>query len=585
MTGKHRVRTMTQTEEHVRERGYSRAIGLACLRQWWYTGACEVAVGLWAIVAGVIFLICHDGGALTLLGALLLLVAVVVPFRVLHLLDDSFIIPSGICIVRPERTSASVVLVVGTSVIFVFLAVYDVLVVRSATLALGLVLSSALAVAFVRSDRTRYLVMAGLVLVPFVFAPQMATLLSLGESRSCGLAAVLAGLVLLSGGLHTLVGTFSAGGDDNDEFDDDGGDEGWFSLQQIQAALTSDDRDLRLLAVLFLSDDIESEALPEIIRLTRDPDVVVAHAACHALAGVWGPDPEDIIRWKIERRFRNRESVRLVSTEQIEALNRERLMVERRSLQHERHIEQALGSLVATDKAVLDDLIALASSLPLDGYDGGEARVVAAELLGATRDHRAYATLIHLMLTGERSIRTAAAEGFRGASPAAAVHLRPLLADSREWVRVNAVNAALNLVTSLQDRNPQEEVQAKGILQDDVIALVGHPSPVTRATSLELLAQYAPEVTGDIERMCDDRFAFVRGEAIRALTLSDATSAPSHVLVALNDSHAFVRMTALNCVGYLRQAEALPKVTALVGDPDEQVASLARRVLFVSKTW
>ena len=102
---------------------------------------------------------------------------------------------------------------------------------------------------------------------------------------------------------------------------------------------------------------------------------------------------------------------------------------------------------------------------------------------------------------------------------------------------------------------------------------------------MELLAHYGDEAIGTLEHSCEDQFAFVRGEGVRALTLAGATCAPPHVLDALKDSRAYVRSCALNCVAYLRIFEAEDLVASMVDDEDTEVALLAKRLILLFKTW
>jgi hypothetical protein len=123
------------------------------------------------------------------------------------------------------------------------------------------------------------------------------------------------------------------------------------------------------------------------------------------------------------------------------------------------------------------------------------------------------------------------------------------------------------------------------MLHDTVFFMAQHGHPVTRATILELLAYYGDEALSTLEASCRDRFAFVRGEGIRALTLMDGKRARSFVMEALEDSRAYVRSSALNCVAYLRLSEAQALVEGMVDDSDDMVASLAKRLLLVFKLW
>lgn len=571
-----------------RDRIFERQVHFACLRQGWYTAVPEIAVGAWMALVGLIFLLCHDGGSITLLGLILLIVSCAVPVWVERLLDFTFVVPAGVCVPRPSRERAPMALALVAFSTFVLLALYDAVVAHSMTLGAGLVVSLLLTAAFAAYGSQRLLVCAAVCLVPFALASQLEVLFKLQGIQTYGLALLIAGAVLFVVGIRVFMGALTV---DDSQVDPSTGtipdDGSWYSVGQLQAALCSPDPDIRLLCALFLEEYACPEVLPNLIRLTGDTSPLVAQAARRALSAIWGPDPEDLIRWEIEHGIKTSNGKgQYISMEHLEELNRERLAIERRSKMHERHVEQVLATQVATDDTLLDGLIGLASA-PGAGDDqtAAETRIVAAELLGSTKAHRAYAVLVQLMLSGDRELRSAAAEGFKGASIEAVVHLEPLFGDPREWVRIEAVNAGINLMNSLDETDEHGASVARTMLHDEVFALAHHPSPVTRANSLELLAQYGQQSIAELEHLCGDTFALVRGEAVRALALTDAVAAHPHVMAALRDKRAFVRMTALNCVGYLKEGDALPQVQLMLTDADARVAALARRVLFVSKTW
>jgi len=587
-----RSRSMTTQERSPRRstdtRRFERAIRLACLRQWWYTAIPEVALGAWCVAAGLILIFAHTGEAVSLPGWILLAISLALPIALVRILDISLVIPGGICIDQPQRTSAQRALVATAFVTFLILAAYDAAVIRSVPMGIGLGCACGLTAAYAYCDRARLLVEAAAVVIPFTFVVQLAGLLSLSGSRAYGLMLLIVGLIMLCAALPALVRAFEL---DDERFYDledtrfpDPSD--WYTPQQLRHALEVGDTDHRLLTLLFLEIHSQPELLPALIGFAHDDDPVLARQARRALSVIWGPDPDDLIRGEIERNLDGRAGrTHVFTAEQLRELDRRRIAAERRSLKQERRVEEVLGGEVAHDQTALSNLLELAGDDTLVADDDREARIVAAELLGSTHDHRAYATLVQLILGGDRFLKEAAAEGFRGAAPEAAIHLRPLFADAREWVRVNAVNAALGLLDALDERGLPDASVARDLLRDDVFGLARHPSPVTRAMSLELLSAYGAEAVPDLEDLCTDRYAFVRGEALRALALTDAAAALPHVSAGLRDPRAYVRLTALNCTGYLRERAMLPVVDELLHDSDAQVALLARRVLLVAKTW
>ncbi len=559
-----------------------------CSRYWWYTSVPDIAVGLWALMLGIIMIVTATGTGVTTFGWVLMVVSLAVLFVVPRFLNNNFIIPSGLCLKAPEREPGSRGLCLLSVFAFVGVSLYSLIYAGNFFALMGALWASFPLLAYVYASRTRHYILALWCIGAFCFCQKAAVDLGLSAPVACGLIFVVAGVFLLATGVYTLLHLLMG------LIEDDAVEvsfslravKGWFTPEELGCALAAPDAETRYLAAAFLCEYIEPRVLVPLLNATHDINPAVATMARRALSSIWGPSPDDIMRWQMKHFIQGSKvptaKSHKVTLEELRMFDHERHIIEKDAREHEREVEGVLANEVALNEHALSELIALAT----DAQEGAsDVRLVATELLGATRTHRAYATLARLIEQGDRTIASAAAEGFRGAASSAVVHIEPLFGDSREWVRIAAVNAGIGLLDSLDEVDAKEANLAKQMLKESVFGLAHHPKPVTRAMSLELAAHYGEEATESLIEACGDSFALVRGEGVRALVLANPGQAKDYVLQALRDSRAYVRSTAINCVAYLKLAEACPMLDEMKNDSDKTVALLAERLLFIAQTW
>lgn len=572
------------------ERAMRRREVRACRRHWYATAVPEVMAGVWILLLGVICLATMTPTGINRIGLSLCVCTLLIPILLPRLLEEEFVIPSGLLIRASGREPVSRSLTVITALVYGAGGAWGIMAGYSSFVLAGCLLALMLLALYAFCGASRLFFLSIWAMVSCGLAPVLAALLGLPLSGGFGFAMLLFGGAATISGIGAFLRPYLELADEQGEVM---GSEAsillmdeWFTPDEIVAALRSNDSDIRYLTCAFLCTYLEPQILPQLLLTAFDDDVAVASVARRALASIWGPDVDTLFRWQIEQSHGRKrlfgDDQIVITRAQIDEINRERIQLERDSKRHEHEVEQVMYEKVAGDEKALDALIRLAL---LD--DAGGVRYVAMELLGSTRSHRAYATLVEAITRNgaDRQVVSAASEGFRGASSSAVVHLEPLFQDRREWVRVAACNACIGLIDALEVNDRDDAHLARSMLHDTVFFMAQHGHPVTRATILELLAYYGDEALSTLEASCRDRFAFVRGEGIRALTLMDGKRARSFVMEALEDSRAYVRSSALNCVAYLRLSEAQALVEGMVDDSDDMVASLAKRLLLVFKLW
>ena len=558
-----------------------------CRKFWWHTAVPEIALGAGAFLIGLVCLVFRNEMGLTAFGwALSACVSVVVAF-IPSFMRTNFIIPSGLCLIVPARAKPNTVSVVFGAVLCGAVGVYSSRFEQTSLLASVSVLALLLLACYAYSGKIRHYILAVWLLISGVVGLVIANSYSASPIVVIGTTLLLFGLGCLVSGLqafvHLLLSLVSSHSEQSGHVVRMMS--GWYTPEEITGALAAPDPETRFLAAAFLCEYIEPQVLAPLIHATKDENAAVASMACTALSNIWGPDPNEVLRWQIAHTLsgKKRMSTRSLTIEEFSAINHDRFVIEKDSQLHEREVESVMKKQVAADDELIERLIDLA----IDGYSREEeVRCVAAELLGSSCSHRAYAVLVQLILkSGNRNIAQAASEGFRGASSGAIVHIEPLLKDSREWVRVAAIHAGRGIVDTLTQTNTREAGIAQSLLHDAVFELARHKKPVTRAMSLGLLAHYGDEARAVIEASCKDDVALVRGEGLRALSSIDAKIAASYAIEALRDSRAYVRSAAIDCVARLRLKEAQPILAEMVHDSDKRVAFLAEKLLFLSRNW
>ncbi|NTU88499.1 MAG: hypothetical protein HGA54_01115 [Actinobacteria bacterium] len=558
-----------------------------CRKFWWHTAVPEITVGAAALLIGSIYLIFHNEIGPTALGWALSACVLAITAFIPSIMRTNFIIPSGLCLSVPERPTSHTLSVLFGALICGAIGIYSSRFEQSSLLVIASVLALALLALYAFSGVVRHYVLGAWLLVSAVLGLVISNSYSASSIVAIGIALLLFGLGVLVAGLQaflrlllSLVSSHSAQSGHVVRMMS-----GWYTPDEIAEALLAPDPETRFLVAAFLCEYIEPQVLAPLINATRDGNAAVATMACTALSNIWGPDPNEVLRWQIAHTLngKRRTNARSLSLEEFSAINHDRSVIEKDARLHEREVESVMKKQVAADDELLERLIDLA----IDEYQGEEdVRCVAAELLGSSCSHRAYAVLVQLILkSGNRSVAQAASEGFRGASSGAIVHIEPLLKDSREWVRVAAIHAGRGIVDTLTETNSKEAGIAQSLLHDAAFELAKHDKPVTRAMALGLLAHYGEEARSVIEACCKDNAALVRGEGLRALSFVDAKIAASYAIDALRDSRAYVRSAAIDCVARLRLKEAQPILAEMVHDSDKRVAFLAEKLLFLSRNW
>ena len=569
----------------IRLRAFRAAHGL-----WWHTGMVDIVLGAWGLASAIVLIARARGVSLSTTGIVLLVVFAALALMLSLALVWSIVVPGGFVISATGRGYGETGPALVADFIYLAAFVWGLFGEPNSRMyiCIGALVASLAIDAYRRCGKRRYFYLSLWIMVSFAFLPNLLAPLGASGMRAAGIALLLCSAGLLVSGVPTmfglLVGLASRIGDQ--EGDDALILQGrkWYTPAEIDAALTSTDADRRFLTAAFLVDYAESAVLPTIIKATHDPDDLVAYLAKRALEGAWGPDPEEVVQWEVAHGRgikRTRRDGLVVDVEEMKDLKRKRDAAEKQSITHEKNVEETLGKLASDEPEAFEELLDLASKESEDT----ELRYAATELLGSTRDHRAYATLVRLLVQDGRDLAEAAAEGFKGARADAVIHLEPLFKDAREWVRIAAINAGLCLIGSLDGSDEKEAGIARLMLKDSAFSLAAHPNPVTRANALELVAQYGNDAVPCLEQACGDRFAMVRGEAVRTLAKVSRDHAVEHVMNALGDAHAFVRANAVECVSKLELAEAMPEIIRLESDPDSHVANLAKQVHLVSQLW
>ena len=567
-----------------------------CGRYCWHTGSAEITLAIVGAIIGTALCFGYDEQTGFSTVALLAFVLGGAAIAIIPtILRNEFIIPSGMCIqLPPYKAAPKAMIALGT--IGELLAYWQCLVNQAGSdVMLGMGLALLALAAYLVVGRGRFLVLSAWLMVASMYAPASVESLSLGSVQAFGAAMMLyaCGIMVSGAGAffyafyHAVNKRYAAEGGDMSDFMHSVAS--WFSKQELEDALTSKSDATRYLTCTFLQDYCEPKVLAALIRSTRDPEPAIAHAAMVALSNIWGPDPEEILRWELKRGIVTKDRKRIkcdlddVPADMVAAVSREHEMLLEDTVRHESEIEQVLRTEVAQDEVALSQLIALASGPHDSKLPVGE---VATQLLGATRSHKAYAALVGMILDGERPRTRAAIEGFHGAGASAAVHLSALLADPREWVRVAGIRAADAVLESTAAEGGKEADTAKLLLHDESFALARHPKVVTRGAALLLLGHYDQEGRELIEEASRSRHGLMRGEALQALLESGVTNASERLLGALADNSAYVRATAIRCAEQRRMGSLSSAIERLRdSDHNSRIKEMARHFLTISKLW
>ena len=183
---------------------------------------------------------------------------------------------------------------------------------------------------------------------------------------------------------------------------------------------------------------------------------------------------------------------------------------------------------------------------------------------------------------GDRAVANAVCAGFAGADARVAPFVARLLADKRAWVRTGLTQAACQL---LAGAGADKRDQLLDAFEAPTLALLGSSSSVDRVLGLRLGEAYGQRAAATMQRMCSDKSAAVRAQALIGLARTAPDRAERQVFSALADKRAVVRSAALLCIDELQLARAIPQVEPLVNDTSDQVKALANELLLVSRDW
>jgi HEAT repeat protein len=238
------------------------------------------------------------------------------------------------------------------------------------------------------------------------------------------------------------------------------------------------------------------------------------------------------------------------------------------------------------------------ATLPLLQVLGSDPRlmVLAAGALARIGDPRAFEPLLDLLGHPEAPVRQAVIAALNSIGhPAMAAHIEPLLRDARPHVRESAVRiagyfgyrtCAEDLLACCHDRDPgvrRAAIEHLAFLDDDrapptLRHALTDASPLIRVAAVQALGRLdAAHVDDALAGALHDSDSWVRYFAARAL--GDRAHQPSvQALMALahDDPVGHVRIAALDALGALGCADAIPALSSLAAadDPDCRNAAL-----------
>ncbi|MBQ1449243.1 MAG: hypothetical protein IIZ15_03990 [Coriobacteriales bacterium] len=560
-------------------------------RSYWHeTAIPDITAGAGCVILACALMLLAIGKLPAMIGGILLVVVIPIEHVLLsRFLVEEFVIPGGLPIKMQALEKDTGPAVLMTSVAYVALGAAAVFARYPRSVLVGCLVALLLLGVYAFSSRKRYFVLSVAGLVICSLLPLLLFRQGLGLVWAVALTLLAFGLCLVLAGVVTFMRLHTRLVSSNIEYEP--GEDAiaavmlsqWHTPDEIADALASDDPGLRLMVAAFLSTYIEPQVLPALLVACHDADEDVAWMAQRSFSNIWGPSVDEVLKWyrfgQLGDGGRKRAAHKGDEADehaQMEEYQRQQARVIAQIDRHVHEVQEVLRGRVASDEMALDALVRLAR-----GDGTVDARTTALEALGSTRAHRAYAVLVETIMSNgaDRPIVAAALRGFSGAASPAVVHLERLLGGSRTWMRVAGCDAAIVLIRSIEHEDHADARLARAMLRDRVFALASKEGPVVRAALCELLALYGQEASGVLDTWCTDRSAFVRGESLRALALVDGARAHAHVLAALGDPRAYVRGKGLDCVAFLRLADAQDAVRVLLQDADPSIASMAQQVL------
>lgn len=597
---KRRKNRPDEADELLREYGDLRAEGLygqlaaaSSRRFWWYTGELEVAAGLWLIAVGLIFAAYPVDGISSVAGWILLLVSLSIPIVVPMLLRDVLVLSRGLCLSAPPRPAANRVLSAATLVAYAAVCAAAFLRVSSTTpvLVVCTVLGVLCLLVYMRWGCMRHYLVSALVVAGGPFAYQLGLAMrtagmlghrealivgALGQVSISALAVatIVFGALVLVGGLRALVRSVSVRARTVAESDEP---------QRLIANLSSSDAEMRFLTVVYLNKHPQPTAVVQLVRATSDSSVAIAQTAKSALCKVWGPSADERYAARVNRTaLRSKQPVEYTYDE-WKFLKGVRAEAQSGAREQRDAVRRELVRQAPLDRSLHAQLAKLCAS----SQQNRSLAACSARMLASLGDPYASAMAGVLLYRsdGDRAMARSLCEGFAGADGAVAPFLARLLVDKRAWMRRCVADAACQLMAELEQGDAAARNQALDVFEAPTFELLASESSVNRVLGLRMGVAYGERAADTMDRMCSDKSAAVRSQALLGLARTAPLRAERQVFSALADKRAVVRLAALQCIDELQLARALPQVEPLVNDASDEVKALANELLLVSRDW
>lgn len=340
----------------------------------------------------------------------------------------------------------------------------------------------------------------------------------------------------------------------------------------------------RYLSALFFCNYLEPRVIPNLIKLSKDENQVVARTAHLALARMWGPTTEQMQEWITFSlsRLVEKHAGSLPAEAQREIKDMHQKAIDEVEA-HYSDVASVFADQIADKPALIDSVIELmkGNDSLLDQQEHAALTEAMSRLLAVTNDHKGFAAIIKNMDLHNPAYTKNLIRALRYGGMQAAPHVAGLLGFPLTWVALEANDVLSQLLYSLSGDEEEEEdlklarvlseEKVKEALADERVAVRAHAQWLTSALPEEEAVQRL------IKAIQEDSW-LVRGEALCAFSeLSHEQSLP-YVIQALHDAKAYVRVRALQCIEYLKPKGAKELVTFMKNDSSAAVSLTAQQV-------
>ena len=355
-------------------------------------------------------------------------------------------------------------------------------------------------------------------------------------------------------------------------------------ISDLRDMLKSENPGIRYLTLGFMCNYIEPRLIDALLMSIHDENPACAHVARVALSHIWGPEPEEMIETYLENSKFGKELPDALSPDQMRQLEGVHKGFVRKSDRHQKEVEEFVYEAAAKDSKTLATLISLARG---ESGESKTVRNVALELLGSTRDHKAYVELVRTMKNETEHFGVSAAEGFRGADSSAVVHLLPIC-DSPTSVQTLSLSAINSIIEELDSRDPADANQARAFASSEVFRIANSPKATSRGLALLTVAKFHEEGKEIIKAALNDKARFVRAIALSLYSTveHDSEQVKEATLAGLVDPSAHVRFVAISIARGTYIQEAIPLIIAMAqGEKITKLRDLARLVSRETAFW